>query len=39
VDRSVAQEILDQLHAAQNAMYAGGGIEPVRALLTQDIEW
>lgn len=39
VDRSVAQEILDQLHEAQNAMYAGGDIEPVRALLTGDVEW
>lgn len=39
MDRFAAQEILDQLHAAQNAMYAGGEIEPVRALLTRDIEW
>jgi uncharacterized protein len=39
MDRAVAQEILDQLHAAQNAMYAGGDIALVRALLTEDIEW
>jgi len=27
------------LHAAQNAMYAGGDVEAMRALLTDDVEW
>ena len=39
VDRSAAQALLDRLHAAQNAMYAGGDLEPVRALLAADVEW
>jgi ketosteroid isomerase-like protein len=39
VDRTVARELVDRLHAAQNAMYAGGDVEQVRALLTVDVEW
>src|SRR5947209_260448 len=39
MDRPVAQAILERLHAAQNDMYAGGDIRPVRALLTDDVEW
>ena len=39
MDRPVAQSILERLHAAQNDMYAGGDIRPVRALLTDDVEW
>lgn len=39
VDRSAARDLLGRLHAAQNAMYAGGDVEPVKALLTDDIEW
>jgi uncharacterized protein len=39
MDRVAARLLLTKLHAAQNAMYAGGDIQPVRALLTEDIEW
>jgi uncharacterized protein len=39
MDRATAQELLSRLHAAQNAMYAGGDMEPIRVLLTEDIEW
>mgnify|MGYP001206771151 CR=1 FL=1 len=39
MDHSTARAILERLHAAQNTMYAGGQLEPVRALLTDDIEW
>ena len=31
--------MLRELHAAQNTMYAGGDSEPLRALLTDRIEW
>jgi len=31
--------VLDRLHAAQGALYAGGDAEPVRALLTDDVAW
>ena len=31
--------VLDRLHAAQGALYAGGDAEPVRALLTDDVVW
>lgn len=37
--REVALELLDRLHRALGAFYAGGDAEPVRALLTEDIEW
>ncbi|MFZ0386055.1 MAG: nuclear transport factor 2 family protein [Solirubrobacteraceae bacterium] len=39
MDRSHAQRVLSRLHEAQNAMYAGGDTEPLRALLTDGIEW
>jgi predicted kinase/ketosteroid isomerase-like protein len=39
MDRAIATAILARLHAAQNAMYAGGGVEAVRSLLAGDIEW
>ena len=31
--------VLDRLHAAQGALYAGGDPEPVRAVLTDDVVW
>jgi ketosteroid isomerase-like protein len=39
VDRAAAIEVLDRLHAAQGAFYAGGPDEPLRAVLTADVEW
>jgi ketosteroid isomerase-like protein len=31
--------VLDRLHAAQGAFYAGGDDAPLRAVLTDDVEW
>jgi ketosteroid isomerase-like protein len=39
MDREEARRILASLHEAQGAFYAGGPDEPLRALLTDDIEW
>lgn len=39
MDRAAAMSLLEALHDAQNAMYAGGEIDAVRALLTEDVEW
>jgi ketosteroid isomerase-like protein len=39
MDRAQAENLLERLHDAQNAMYAGGDIDAVRALLAEDIEW
>jgi ketosteroid isomerase-like protein len=39
VDRAAAIEVLDRLHAAQGAFYAGGADAPLRAVLTEDVEW
>lgn len=39
MDRAHAQRVLSQLHGAQNVMYAGCDTEPLRALLTGEIEW
>lgn len=39
MDRATARSLLERLHEAQNAMYAGGEMGPVRALLTDDVEW
>jgi ketosteroid isomerase-like protein len=39
MDRAVAESLLHRLHAAQNEMYAGGDVEPLRSLLTDDVEW
>jgi ketosteroid isomerase-like protein len=39
MDRASAESILQNLHAAQNAMYAGGDLDAVRALLADDVAW
>ena len=39
MDHDTARERLAALHAAQGAFYAGGDAAPLRALLTEDIEW
>jgi adenylate kinase family enzyme/ketosteroid isomerase-like protein len=39
MDRTIAKAILSKLHAAQNAMYAGGEVDPVASLLADDVEW
>jgi ketosteroid isomerase-like protein len=39
MDRSAAIDLLQRLHAAQGAFYAGGDEAPVRALLTDDVHW
>jgi ketosteroid isomerase-like protein len=39
MDRPAARAVLDALHDAQNAMYAGGDTELLRTLLTDSIEW
>ena len=39
VQRERAQHVLRALHAAQGDFYAGGPAQPLRALMTPDIEW
>lgn len=39
MDRDTAASLLARLHEAQNEMYGGGDVEPVRALLTPDVRW
>jgi ketosteroid isomerase-like protein len=39
MDRAEAIALLQRLHAAQGALYAGGEEAPVRALLTSDVHW
>jgi ketosteroid isomerase-like protein/predicted kinase len=39
MDRETAALLLSRLHEAQNAMYGGGDLEPVRALLAPDVTW
>jgi ketosteroid isomerase-like protein len=39
VNRAEAIDLLQRLHAAQAAFYAGGDEAPVRALLTDDVHW
>jgi len=39
MDRDRALSVLQALHDAQNAMYSGGEVNAVRALLTDEIEW
>ncbi len=39
MDRANALSVLRALHDAQNAMYSGGEMDAVRALLTEEIEW
>ncbi len=34
-----AVDTLARLHHAQNAFYAGGDVEPLRAILTPDVHW
>src|SRR5688572_5879524 len=39
MERNQAVEVLERLHAAQRAFYAGGDDAPLRAVLAQDIAW
>jgi ketosteroid isomerase-like protein len=39
MDRDEARRLLARLHEAQGAFYAGGPDEPLRAMLTDDVEW
>jgi ketosteroid isomerase-like protein len=39
MDRAHALSVLQALHDAQNAMYSGGEMDAVRALLAEEIEW
>jgi ketosteroid isomerase-like protein len=39
VNRAEAIDLLQRLHAAQGALYAGGDEAPVRVLLTDDVHW
>jgi hypothetical protein len=39
MDRATAAELLDALHSALGAFYAGGPVEPVCLCLTEDIAW
>jgi ketosteroid isomerase-like protein len=39
VDRAAAIAVLDRLHAAQGAFYAGGPDGPLREVLAPDVEW
>lgn len=39
MERAAALALLDELHRAFGTFYAGGEAEPVRALLTDDVEW
>src|SRR4051794_775333 len=39
MDRQHALAVLERLHAAQNAMYSGGDVDPLRELLCDDIVW
>lgn len=39
MDRAHATAALERLHAAQNRMYGGGDVAPLRELLTEDVEW
>jgi ketosteroid isomerase-like protein len=39
MDRDIALDILDRLHAAQNDFYAGGSGAALEELLTTDIKW
>ena len=39
MDRDIAVALLDQLHAAQNEFYGGGGDALLRDLLASDIAW
>jgi ketosteroid isomerase-like protein len=39
MDRDIAVALLDQLHAAQNKFYGGGGDAQLRDLLASGIAW
>jgi ketosteroid isomerase-like protein len=39
MDRDESRRLLARLHEAQGAFYAGGPDEPLRAMLTDDVEW
>ena len=39
MQRAHAVVVLERLHAAQNAMYGGGELAPMRELLCEDIVW
>jgi ketosteroid isomerase-like protein len=39
MDRDISVALLDQLHAAQNEFYGGGGDALLRDLLVSDIAW
>jgi uncharacterized protein len=39
VDRAAAVAVLGRLHAAQGDFYAGGPDAPLRAVLTEDVDW
>ena len=39
MDRTSAMAVLERLHAAQGAFYAGGDEAPLREVLANEIEW
>jgi hypothetical protein len=39
MERAIAEQVLRRLHAAQGTLYAGGNVDCVRPVLTEDIEW
>jgi ketosteroid isomerase-like protein len=39
VERPAVTELLERLHAAQGAFYAGGPDGPLREVLAEDVEW
>jgi hypothetical protein len=39
MDRAQASELLEALHAALAACYAGGSVDMVRKHLTEDVAW
>ena len=39
MNRAQASAVLERLHAAQRAFYAGGAAEPLRDVLAEDIVW
>jgi ketosteroid isomerase-like protein len=39
MNRAAAVDLLDRLHEAQNAFYAGGSEAALEALLTPDVTW
>ena len=39
MDRDLAVELLDRLHAAQTAFHSGGGEDDLRAMLDEEVVW